>query len=155
MTGRRADAPNHAPDATPGDSSRPTHPVHPTRHLTLAEVTALARHACGEEPALRAPGLLASAVHRPRARMFGVSAYEDVHEQAAVLLHAIAANHPFVDGNKRTAWLSAAVFLAVNGVDLAEADQDTAYDLVIAVAAGALDDVREIARRLRALHEAR
>ncbi|MFC8092533.1 Fic family protein [Streptomyces sp. NPDC057301] len=35
--------------------------------------------------------------------MFGTSAYDDLHEQAAALLHAIATNHPFADGNKRTA----------------------------------------------------
>lgn len=125
-----------------------------TRFLTLAEVTGLAALACGEPPALRAPGLLASAVNRPRARMFEVAAYADLWAQAGALLHAIAANHPLVDGNKRTAWLSAAVFLDLNGVDLAEADQDRAYDLVIAVASGRMRDPAEIGRALRALHTA-
>ncbi|MEU7028625.1 type II toxin-antitoxin system death-on-curing family toxin [Streptomyces sp. NPDC046275] len=124
-----------------------------TRFLTVDEVAAVARLAfTGDgDPELRAPGLLESAVHRPRARMFGTSAYEDVYEQAAVLLHALASNHPFVDGNKRAAWLSAAVFLAVNGVDLAEVDQDRAYELVIGVASGELADIRDIAGRLRGL----
>ncbi|MEU1227047.1 type II toxin-antitoxin system death-on-curing family toxin [Streptomyces sp. NPDC005828] len=124
-----------------------------TRFLTVAEATELARIAFTGDgvPELREPGLLASAVHRPRARMMGQSAYEDVYEQAAALLHAIATNHPFVDGNKRAAWLSAAVFLAVNGVDLAEADLDRAYDLVIAVAGGDLADIPGIARRIRKL----
>ncbi|GAA3372018.1 type II toxin-antitoxin system death-on-curing family toxin [Streptomyces sannanensis] len=125
-----------------------------TRHLTVSEVTDLARFACGgEQPELRAPGLLESAVHRPRARMFGFEAYEDVYEQAGALLHAIATNHPFVDGNKRTAWLAAATFLAVNDVDLAGVDQDVAYDLVIDVASGAAE-LGQIAARLRALHDA-
>ena len=123
-----------------------------TRHLTVAEVTAIAEIAFGgRPPEAREPGLLASAVHRPRARMFGTAAYEDLYEQAAALLHALAANHPLVDGNKRTAWLAAAAFLAVNGVDLADADQDTAYDLVIEVASGDLGDVGVIAGRLRQL----
>ncbi|MFE1559286.1 type II toxin-antitoxin system death-on-curing family toxin [Streptomyces sp. NPDC058734] len=124
------------------------------RHLTLAEVLDLARHAClarDQTVELRAPGLLESAVHRPRARMFGVPAYEDLYEQAAALLHGIAVNHPLVDGNKRTAWLAAAAFLAVNGVDLAEADQDRAYGLVVDVAAGREADLALIARRLRSL----
>lgn len=114
------------------------------RHLTLAEVLDLARHAClaQDQPVeLRAPGLLESAVHRPRARMMGTPAYEDRFEQAAALLHALASNHPLVDGNKRTAWLAAATFLAVNGVDLSGADQDLAYALVIDVASGAEGDV--------------
>lgn len=123
-----------------------------TRHLTVSEVADLARFACGgQPPELRVPGLLASAVHRPRARMYGVSAYQDLYEQAAALLHAIATNHPLVDGNKRTAWLAAATFLAVNGADLAEADQDVVYDLVIDVASGTSSELTEISARLRAL----
>ncbi|MFF9840156.1 type II toxin-antitoxin system death-on-curing family toxin [Streptomyces sp. NPDC013740] len=124
-----------------------------SRFLTVAEVTEVARIAfTGEgEPELRAPGLLESAVHRPRARMFGESAYGEVYEQAAVLLHAIAANHPFVDGNKRAAWLSAAVFLGLNGIDLGDVDLDRAYELVIEVAAGSLVDIPDIAERLRGL----
>ncbi|MFB6862513.1 type II toxin-antitoxin system death-on-curing family toxin [Streptomyces virginiae] len=121
------------------------------RHLTLAEVLHLARHAClaQDQPVeLRAPGLLESAVHRPRARMFGTPAYEDPYEQAAALLHGI---HPLVDGNKRTAWLAAATFLAVNGVDLADADQERAYDLVIDVAAGHETRIAAIAARLRSV----
>ncbi len=124
------------------------------RHLTLAEVLHLARHAClaQDQPVeLRAPGLLESAVHRPRARMFGTPAYEDPYEQAAALLHGIATNHPLVDGNKRTAWLAAATFLAVNGVDLADADQERAYDLVIDVAAGHETRIAAIAARLRSV----
>ncbi|WP_217238686.1 type II toxin-antitoxin system death-on-curing family toxin [Streptomyces sp. AC555_RSS877] len=123
-----------------------------TRHLTVAEVTALAEVAFGgRPPEAREPGLLASAVHRPRARMFGTTAYDDLYEQAAALLHAIATNHPLVDGNKRTAWLAAATFLAVNGVDLEHCDQDTAYDLVIDVASGNESEVSAIAGRLRLL----
>ncbi|MEV6289824.1 type II toxin-antitoxin system death-on-curing family toxin [Streptomyces sp. NPDC004059] len=123
-----------------------------SRHLTVAEVTAVAEIAFGgRSPEAREPGLLASAVHRPRARMFSTAAYEDLYEQAAALLHALAANHPLVDGNKRTAWLATAAFLAVNGVDLADADQDTAYELVIEVASGDLGDVGVIAGRLRQL----
>ncbi|WP_329338626.1 type II toxin-antitoxin system death-on-curing family toxin [Streptomyces sp. NBC_00663] len=123
-----------------------------TRHLTVAEVEQIARIAFGgRAPEARDPGLFASAVRRPRARMFGTQAYDDLYEQAAALLHALAANHPLVDGNKRTAWLAAAVFLGVNGVDLTACDQDTVYDLVIDVASGAESDIPVIAGRLRQL----
>lgn len=123
-----------------------------TRYLTVDEVTAIAEVAFGgRPPEARAPGHLASAVHRPRARMFGTAAYDDPYEQAAALLHALAANHPLVDGNKRTAWLATATFLALNGVDLAGADQDTAYALVVDVASGAEAEVERIAGRLREL----
>lgn len=150
-------APAPAPERTPAPKSAAAPesapaPSRSTRHLTVAEVTDIARIAFGgRAPETRAPGLLASAAHRPRARMFGTAAYEDVHEQAAALLHAIAANHPLVDGNKRAAWLAAATFLALHGVDLADCDQDMAYALVIDVASGAEPDVRAIAGRLRAL----
>ncbi|MFJ1868870.1 type II toxin-antitoxin system death-on-curing family toxin [Streptomyces sp. NPDC088097] len=136
------------------EAARSVEAAPPVRHLTLAEVLDLARHAClaRDQPVeLRAAGLLESAVHRPRSRMFGTPAYADPYEQAAALLHGIATNHPLVDGNKRTAWLAAATFLAVNGVDLADADQDTAYDLVIDVAAGRESEIAVIAGRLRAL----
>ncbi|WP_369271353.1 type II toxin-antitoxin system death-on-curing family toxin [Streptomyces sp. R11] len=123
-----------------------------TRHLTVAEVAAIARIAFGgRAPEVRETGLFASAVHRPRARMFGSVAYDDLYEQAAALLHAIATNHPLVDGNKRTAWLAAATSLGVNGVDLAGCDQDAAYDLVIDVASGDEGDIAVIAGRLRRL----
>ncbi|MEQ8143567.1 type II toxin-antitoxin system death-on-curing family toxin [Streptomyces sp. OP7] len=123
-----------------------------SRHLTVDEVTAIAEVAFGgRPPTARTPGLLASAVHRPRARMFGTPAYQDPYEQAAALLHALATNHPFVDGNKRTAWLAAATFLAVNGVDLTGVDQDAVYGLVVDVASGVEGDVGEIAGRLRRL----
>ncbi|QNP72427.1 type II toxin-antitoxin system death-on-curing family toxin [Streptomyces roseirectus] len=122
------------------------------RFLTVAEVEEIARVAFGgRAPEARDAGLLASAVQRPRARVFGTAAYEDVYEQAAALLHALAVNHPLVDGNKRTAWLAAATFLGVNGVDLAECAQDAAYALVVDVAAGQESDVGVIAGRLRAL----
>uniref|UniRef100_A0AAU2JPI3 Type II toxin-antitoxin system death-on-curing family toxin n=1 Tax=Streptomyces sp. NBC_00049 TaxID=2903617 RepID=A0AAU2JPI3_9ACTN len=152
--GNRHTAATEAPAAEAPAAGVPAAGV---RHLTLAEVLDLARHAClaqDQAVELRAPGLLESAVHRPRARMFGTPAYEDPYEQAAALLHGIATNHPLVDGNKRTAWLAAATFLAVNGVDLGAADQDVAYDLVVDVAAGRDGEIARIAGRLRALHEA-
>ncbi|MGP4088778.1 hypothetical protein ACTWQJ_30380, partial [Streptomyces sp. KR55] len=83
------------------------------RYLTVAEVTSVAEIAFGCAPEARAPGLLASAVHRPRARMFGTAAYDDLYEQAAALLHAIATNHPSSTGTsaprgsrRRPSWQS-------------------------------------------------
>ncbi|MFE6360100.1 Fic family protein [Streptomyces sp. NPDC057806] len=96
-------------------------------------------------------GLFASAVRRPRARMSGTRACVDPYEQAAAPLHALATNHAVADGNKRTARLAAAAFLAVNGVDLADCDQHTAYDLVIDVASGGESGIAVIAGRLRQL----
>ena len=96
---------------------------------------------------MRDLGLLDAAVHRPRATVLGQDAYPDLMSKAAALLHSLAGNHPLVDGNKRLAWLATYVFCAKNGVELDPPD-DAAYDLVIAVASGALDDVGVIADRL-------
>jgi len=66
------------------------------------------------------------------------------YTKAAALLRSLAGNHPLVDGNKRLAWLATYVFLAKNGVEL-DPDDDAGYAFVIAVAAGEIDDVGEIA----------
>ncbi|MFH7336489.1 Fic family protein [Streptomyces sp. KHY 26] len=68
--------------------------------------------------------------------MSGTAADEDRYGQAATLPHALAANHPLVDGDKRTARLATAALLALDGVGLAGVDQDAGYALVIDVAAG-------------------
>ncbi|MFI5898650.1 type II toxin-antitoxin system death-on-curing family toxin [Streptomyces cyaneofuscatus] len=125
------------------------------KYLTVQEVLDLAELACGgQQVAVRDLGLLSSAVHRPQSQMFGVEAYTDRFQKAAGLLQSLAVNHPLVDGNKRMAWMSTVVFLDINGADMVEVDQDEAYKLVIEVAMGSLEDVDQIARRLRALHDA-
>lgn len=85
--------------------------------------------------------------------MFGIEAYTELFEKAAALLQSLAVNHPLVDGNKRMAWMCTVVFLDLNGTEMLDVDQDEAYKLVVGVAAGALDDVADIAARLRGLHE--
>ena len=114
------------------------------RYLTVEQALRIARAAVGGPVDVRDVGLLESAGHRPRASMLGQDAYPDLFTKAASLLHSLAGNHPLVDGNKRLAWLGIYVFLAKNGIAL-EADDDAAYDFVIAVADGSLDDVGEIA----------
>lgn len=101
---------------------------------------------------VRDAGLLEPAARRPRAEMFREEAYPDIFEKAAALLQSLAVNHPLFDGNKRTASLSCFSFLAMNNVHL-RADIDAAEHLVIDVATGALDEVKAIADRLRALHD--
>ncbi|MBT2466463.1 type II toxin-antitoxin system death-on-curing family toxin [Streptomyces sp. ISL-66] len=120
-------------------------------YLTSEDVLEIASAACPDmQIVVRDVGLLESAVHRPSAAMFGEEAYPDVIDKAAALLQSLAINHPFFDGNKRTAWLSCVTFLAMNGVDLWP-DIDAAERLVIAVATGEADDVKVIAQGLRDL----
>jgi death on curing protein len=118
-----------------------------TRYLTVEQALRIARAAVGGPVQVRDIGLLEAAVHRPRTSVLGQDAYPDVYTKAAALLHSLARNHALVDGNKRLAWLATYVFCAKNRVEL-DADDDRAYDLVIAVASGALDEVDEIAKVL-------
>ena len=118
-----------------------------TRHLTVEQALRIGRLAVGGPIEVRDVGLLDAAVHRPRAAVLGQNAYPDLFTKAAALLHSLARHHPLVDGNKRLARLATYVFLAKNGVTL-DPDDDAAYDLVVAVAAGEIDDVGEVARVL-------
>jgi death-on-curing protein len=119
-----------------------------TRHVTLEQGLRIARAAVGGAIQVRDLGLLEAALLRPATSLFGHDAYPDLFGKAAALLHSIVTNHPFVDGNKRAGWLTTYVFLAKNGIELDPADDD-AYDFVVAVAAGKLTEVDEIADVLR------
>jgi death-on-curing protein len=69
----------------------------------------------GGDPAVRDQGLLESAVMMPAARYGGELLHPDLPAMAAAYLFHICRNHPFVDGNKRTALVAAEVFLLLNG----------------------------------------
>lgn len=86
---------------------------------------------------MRDIGLLDSALHRPRASVFGEDAYPSLIGKSAVLLESIVRNQALVDGNQRLGWIATVVFLGLNGVAL-EAPDDDAYEMVVALAAGAL-----------------
>lgn len=123
-------------------------------YLDLEAVLHIATRALGSEPEVRDHGLLASALARPRTSAFGRDAYPGIHEKAAALLHSLARNHPLVDGNKRLALAATIAFYGMNGMRLTLTN-DEAYDLVIDVATGKLDDVPGIASVLRGDTEAR
>ncbi|MGY1709082.1 type II toxin-antitoxin system death-on-curing family toxin [Geodermatophilus sp. SYSU D00758] len=116
-------------------------------HLDLDDLLHVARRTLGEVQ-VRDVGLLESASARPRSTAFGADAYPSVHDKAAALLHSLARTQPLVDGNKRLALAATIAFYGVNGVRLALTN-DQAYELVMAVAVGDLDDVESIAGRLR------
>lgn len=102
--------------------------------LDLDDVLELARKLLGDPPPVRDVGLLGSAVARPQTTVLGEEAYPDLWMKAAAVLQSIVNNHALVDGNKRLGWLSTAVFLDINGVNIAAAANDDVYDLVIAIA---------------------
>lgn len=119
------------------------------RYLTVEQVLRIARAAVNGPVRLRDIGLLDAAVHRPQATIFGQEAYPDLWTKAAALLHSLVTSHPLVDGNKRLGWLATYVFCAKNGVELDPSDDD-AYHLVMAIAAGEITDVTDIAAVLAA-----
>jgi len=93
-----------------------------TDYLTLAEILAI--HAdqierYGGTYGLRDQGLLEAALYRPQ-----TGHYSDLVEEAAALWESLAQNHPFLDGNKRTAFAAAYTFLGINGVRITAASDD-------------------------------
>lgn len=97
-----------------------------TDYLTLADVLAIHEDLIeryGGSFGLRDPGQLESALYRPQ-----TGHYPDLIAEAAALWESLSQNHPFVDGNKRTAFAAAYTFLAINGVTLtAEAAATEAF----------------------------
>lgn len=67
---------------------------------------------------LRDKGLLESAAARPQASFGGKDLYPTIFAKSAALMHSLLKNHPFVDGNKRTALASTGIFLKLNGYKL-------------------------------------
>ncbi|MDF8264768.1 type II toxin-antitoxin system death-on-curing family toxin [Luteipulveratus flavus] len=119
---------------------------YPTQRDVIAVLVAV-----GVEAQVRDAGLLASALARPCATVFGEDAYPDPWVKAAALMHSLQRNHPFVDGNKRAGWNTAWTFIEVNGIGELDPDfdVDAAEQLVLAVATGRTEDVEQIARVLR------
>lgn len=79
--------------------------------------------------------LLASAVNTPFQTFMGNDLYPSLYDKAAQLCYGIANNHPFTDGNKRTALHSMYVYLIINGFDITATQQDV-ENMIIDVASG-------------------
>src|SRR5579863_3449619 len=79
----------------------------------------------GGAAGVRDPGLLEAALYRPQ-----TGYYADLIEEAAALWESLAQNHPFIDGNKRTAFAATYTFLAINGLRIT-AEATVAYRFII------------------------
>lgn len=88
---------------------------------------------------LRNPGLLASALNRPKNLFAYGDPKPDIAALAAAYAWGIARNHPFADGNKRTALVILRLFLRLNGADLS-ATGAAKYDIITRLAAGKLTE---------------
>jgi death-on-curing protein len=110
-------------------------------YLTLEEVLLL--HArliqrTGGSGGVRDMRLLDSALARPRATFGGEDLYPGLWYKAAVLMHSLVKNHPFVDGNKRTALTATGLFLELNGY-MMTASNEEALDFTRRVVLGEID----------------
>lgn len=121
-------------------------------YLTLPELLLIADRVIDADVRVRDVGLLESALYRPQATVFGKDAYGSLDEKAAALVHSLARNHALIDGNKRLALGGLIAFYGLNGRRLTLSN-DEAYDLIIAVATGALDSIEQIAAQLRTATE--
>lgn len=97
----------------------------------------------GGDPGLRDRGLLESAVAMPQSTFAGNYLHVELADKAAAYHFHLCSNHPFVDGNKRTAVAAAEVFLLANGLELGASD-DELEDITLRVAEGRLSKERVI-----------
>lgn len=92
-----------------------------TNYISLSEVLQIHEkliNSFGGSTGIRDMGLLQSAIHRPEATFGGVDLYTSIYLKSAALLESLILNHPFFDGNKRTAISSTAYFLKKNSIVL-------------------------------------
>lgn len=105
--------------------------------ITAIHHRQIAEH--GGSEGLRDEGLLLSALARPQNLLAYGEPAPDLASLAAAYAYGIARNHPFVDGNKRTALVAARTFLILNGIDL-EATQDDKVLTFLSLAEGAVSE---------------
>lgn len=87
---------------------------------------------------VRDAGLLDSALSRPQNR-FAYDPASDIPTLAAAYAFGLARNHPFVDGNKRTAFVAAEVFLDLNGMTVTASDEECVL-MMLRLAAGEIEE---------------
>lgn len=108
------------------------------KFISASDIYMINQVVVGHEPIVLNRHLLQSAANRPYTRMFGQEAYPTILEKAAALVHALAHDHLFADGNKRTAQIVLEQFLANHGYRPTwEASQ--AYAIILQIAKGECD----------------
>lgn len=108
------------------------------RFLDLADVLEIHQSRIalyGGTDGIRDFGMLQSALAQPQVGMNREFLHRDLYEMAAAYLFHLARNHPFLDGNKRTALAVCLVFLDLNGIEI-NADPDELESITVAVSAG-------------------
>ena len=117
-----------------------------TKYLTLEEVLFLHDYAIqryGGSYGIANMGQLESARNAPKQTMFGEELYPDIFAKAAILVYSLVKNHPFIDGNKRTALYALLRFLEMNGLTVRVAHNDDLYQFTIDIAISRLGKEQE------------
>lgn len=113
------------------------------RFVTVSQVKAIHQQQIflfGGSPGILDEGKLESAVYRAR-NLFNYNREATIYDLAASIGWGITNNHPFVDGNKRTAFVVMAVFLQINGVMLTATEVDVVI-VMLRVAAGEISEAQ-------------
>lgn len=118
--------------------------VNPVRYLRADELVFINGKVLKNEKILRGElkirdrERLEAAVARPASSAFGEDAYKSLQEKVSAMMHSVARNHPFTDGNKRTATMSTIFMLNVNGFDV-DWDASEALEVILKLAEGKID----------------
>lgn len=121
--------------------------------LTLAEIIEIHKNQLsnyGGEEGIRDISLLSSAIAMPKSTFEGNYLHKDLFEIAAAYVYHISQNHPFVDGNKRTALVSGLIFLDFNNIYLDDPKEEL-YKMMMNTASGKMNKnkIAEILRNLK------
>lgn len=122
--------------------------------LTLAEVLEIHSSQIkqyGGSDGVRDINLLSSAVAMPYASFSGDFLHRNIYEMAAAYAFHICQNHPFIDGNKRTALASALVFIELNGISISDPEEKL-YNAMMDIVSGKITK-EDFAKILRSLME--
>lgn len=115
------------------------------RYLSVEQVKELHEQVIGRTggaSGILNEAVLESAVNRPKAAIGHEELYPSLLEKAAALLHSLISNHPFVDGNKRTAFMAMQEFLRLNRYRF-DVDTESALEMMLGIAVGEVN-FREI-----------
>lgn len=120
--------------------------------LTLAEVIEIHKNQVtlyGGDPGIRDFNLLNSAIYIPQSTFDGNFLHADLFNMAAAYIYHVCQNHPFIDGNKRTALACGLIFLDFNSIEIDD-PSGTLYRMMIKTAEGKMNK-NEIAEILKSL----
>lgn len=118
--------------------------VNPVRYLVADELIYINGKVLNNQKILRGElkirdrERLEAAVARPASSAFGEDAYKTLQDKVSAMMHSVARNHPFTDGNKRTATIATVFMLAVNGYDV-DWVADDALNIILQLAQGTID----------------